>query len=298
MSPGIAPTMSKKAAKAARREAAATAASGFPTPVPLTKVQALELLKGDLDGELFLELQTRLAKPKVDALLWKRIEKDKAKDLQARLEQRLSNLRGELASVEAQAEEQRQRVLVLQSEWQALYDQAGEETDEKVEEQLSQGNLESDGMEATDDERIPLGDSDGFLTVLSRHGRKKQRREAAQDDRGGKDQEDLLNPPLHRKRRVTSWTGLTLCNFVSTCLIASLWTSLRERCKVWQAVCFRPLRKRPMNVVLWMRRQEERLSNAFRNKGNGRWEGGLSRTSVGKVKVKSKKSSNSLLFPL
>ena len=37
-----------------------------------------------------------------------------------------------------------------------------------------------------------------------------------------------------------------------------------------------------MNVVLWMRRQEERLSNAFRNKGNGRWEGGLSRRSVGK----------------
>ena len=74
--------MSKNAAKAARREAAASAASGFPTPVPLTKVQALELLKGDLDGELFLELQTRLAKPKVvppkkeDALLRKRIEKD------------------------------------------------------------------------------------------------------------------------------------------------------------------------------------------------------------------------------
>ena len=135
VSPGIAPTMSKKAAKAARREAAATAASGFPTPVPLTKVQALELLKGDLDGELFLELQTRLAKPKVvppkkkqDALLRKRIEKDKAKDLQARLERRLSDLRGELASVEAQAEEQRQRVLVLQSEWQALNDQAGEES--------------------------------------------------------------------------------------------------------------------------------------------------------------------------
>ena len=59
-------------------------------------------------------------------------------------------------------------MLVLQSEWQALYDQAGEETDEKGEEQLSQGDLESDGMEATDDERIPLGDSDGFLTVLSR----------------------------------------------------------------------------------------------------------------------------------
>ena len=65
MSPGIAPTMSKKAAKAARREMVASAASGFPTPVPLTKVQALELLKGDLDGELFLELQARLAKPKV-----------------------------------------------------------------------------------------------------------------------------------------------------------------------------------------------------------------------------------------
>ena len=47
-----------------------------------------------------------------------------------------------------------------------------------------------------------------------------------------------------------------------------------------------------------MRRREERLSSAFRNKGNGQWEGGLSRTSVGKVKVKSKKSSNSLLFPV
>ena len=51
-------------------------------------------------------------------------------------------------------------------------------------------------------------------------------------------------------------------------------------------------------MVFWMRRQEERLSNAFRNKGNGRREGGLSRMSVGKVKVKSKKSSNSLLFPV
>ena len=301
VSPGIAPT--KKAAKSARREAAATAASGFLTPVPLTKVQALELLKGDLDGELFLELQTRLAKPKVvspkkkeDAPLRKRIEKDKAKDLQARLEQRLSNLRGELASVEAQHEEQRQRVLVLQSEWQALYDQAGEETDDKVEEQLSQGNLESDGMEATDDERIPLGDSDGFLTVLSRHGRKKQRRRLRKMIEVERIRRKLLTLPLHRKRRVTSWTRLILCSFVTTCLIASLWTSLRERCKIWQTVCFTPLRKRPMSVVV--RRREERLSSAFRNKGDGRWEGGLSRTSVGKVKVKSKKSSNSLLFPV
>ena len=202
VSPGIAPTMSKKAVKAARREAAATAASGFPPPVPLTKVQALELLKGDLDGELFLELQTRLAKPKVvppkkkeDALLRKRIEKDKAKEQQAKLEQRVYNLRNDLALAETQAEENRQRVLVLQSEWQALYDQAGEVTDDKVEDQFSQGNPESDGMEATDEEKIPLGDSDGFLTVLSRHGRKKQRREATQGEQDGKGQEDVLNPP-------------------------------------------------------------------------------------------------------
>ena len=52
-----------------------------------------------------------------------------AKDLQARLEQRLSDLRGELASVEAQAEENGQRVLVLQSEWQALCDKTWEDTD-------------------------------------------------------------------------------------------------------------------------------------------------------------------------
>ena len=82
-------TTSKKASQAARKAAAAT--KGFPTPVPVSKVQALELLKGDLNGELYLELQSRLAKPKVvppkkkeDALLRKRIEKDKVKDLQAR----------------------------------------------------------------------------------------------------------------------------------------------------------------------------------------------------------------------
>ena len=202
MSPGIAPTMSKKAAKAARREAVASAASGFPTPVPLTKVQALELLKGDLDGELFLELQARLAKPKVVPpekkeidLLRKRIEKDKAKDQQAKQDQRVYNLRNDLALAETQAEENRQRVPVLQSEWHALFDQAGEETDEKVEKQHSQGDLESNGMEATDDERIPLGDSDGFLTVLSRSRRKKQRREAELDGQGEKTPDD--DPPRH-----------------------------------------------------------------------------------------------------
>ena len=105
MNLGSCPTTSKKASEAARKAAAAT--MGFPTPVPLSKVQALELSKGDLDGELYVELQSRLAKPKVppkekeDALLRKRIEKDRAKDLQARLEQRLSDLKGELASVEA-----------------------------------------------------------------------------------------------------------------------------------------------------------------------------------------------------
>ena len=71
------------------------------------------------------------------------------------LDQRVYNLRNDLALAETQAEENRQSVLILQSELQALYDQAGEETYEKVEQQLSQGDLESYGMEATDDERIP-----------------------------------------------------------------------------------------------------------------------------------------------
>ena len=57
------------------------------------------------------------------------LRKTKAQDLQAGLEQRLSYLKGEIASVEAQAEENRQRVLVLQSEWQAIYDKTGEDTD-------------------------------------------------------------------------------------------------------------------------------------------------------------------------
>ena len=94
-----------------------------------------------------LGLQSRrwfLPKKKVDALLGKLIEK-KAKDQHAKLDQRLYNLRNDLVLAESQAENNRQRVLVLQSEWHALYDQAGEETDEKVEKQLSQGDLESDG---------------------------------------------------------------------------------------------------------------------------------------------------------
>ena len=160
----------------------------------------LGLLKGDLDGEFYLELQSRLAKPKVvppkkkeDALLRKRIEKDKAKDLQARLEQRLSNLKGELASVEAQAEENRQRVLVLQSEWQALYDKTGEDTDvmpenESVhEEGLGERNMgEVDAMDESVGDEGNL-DSDDFRTVLSRRERKMQRvnkNDAETEERG------------------------------------------------------------------------------------------------------------------
>ena len=227
---------------------------------------------------VFLELQARLAKAKVvhpkkkDALLRKRIEKDKAKDQQAKLDQRVYNLRNDLVLAETQAEVNRQRVLVLQSEWQALYDQAGEETDEKVEKQLSQGDLESDGMEATDDERVPLGDSDGFLTVLSRHGRKKQRREAAQDDQGERDQEEILRPPHPPQPSSDVMDRWTPVRCVSTCLTVSLQNSLRVRCKVWLPVCFRPLRERPMCVVFWMRRREElcRSLRATRVMGGGR----------------------------
>ena len=50
-------------------------------------------------------------------------------------------------------------------------------------------------MEATDDERIPLGDSDGFLTVLSRSRRMKQRREAELDGQGEKAPDDDPPPP-------------------------------------------------------------------------------------------------------
>ena len=100
-------------------------------------------------------------------------------------------------------------------------EQAGEETDEKIEQQLSQGDLESDGMEATDDERIPLGDSDGFLTVLSRSRRKKQRREAEQDGQGEKalDDDPSSPPPVPTE---CVWTGWTQVCFVGTFSVVSL----------------------------------------------------------------------------
>ena len=157
----------KKASQAARK-AAATAASGFPTGVPLSKVQALESLMGDLDGDLFLELPTRLAKPKVvplknkeDALLRKRNEKDKAEEQLAKIDQRVENLRNELAGLEVQAEESRHRVVVLQSEWQALYDKAGEESVEKADAQPCHAP-ESDGMDDSDTHSVLQGDADGF----------------------------------------------------------------------------------------------------------------------------------------
>ena len=160
--PALLPRCQKKDAQAARKAAAAAAAAGFTTSDPLTKVHTLELLKGDLDGELFVELQTRLAKPKVvrpkkkeDALLQKRIEKDKAKDHQAKLDQRVENLRNDLDLAVTQAEENRQRVLVLQSEWQALHDQVGEETDEQADAQPSR-DPDTDGMDASDGEQNPI----------------------------------------------------------------------------------------------------------------------------------------------
>ena len=133
----------------------------------------------------FLELQTKLRKPKVvppkkkeDALLRKRIEKDKAKELQSRLEQRNSNLKTELASVATQAEENRQRVQVLQSEWQALYDKTGEDTDQMpevesvLEDEVCDGDMgDVETMDESDGDK--QDDSEGFKEVLSRRGRKK-----------------------------------------------------------------------------------------------------------------------------
>ena len=70
----------------------------------------------------------QLAKPKVvppekkvDALLRKRIQKDKAKDQLVKLDHRVENLRNDLVLAQSQAEE-RQRVLVLQSDPTSLYD--------------------------------------------------------------------------------------------------------------------------------------------------------------------------------
>ena len=80
---------------------------------------------------------------------------------------------------------------------------------------------------------IPLGDSDGFLTVLSRNGRKKQRREAAQDDQGERDQEDILNPPPPPQASSDMMDRVdlgALCQHLLDCVLQN---SLRERCKVW-----------------------------------------------------------------
>ena len=87
--------------------------------------------------------------------------------------------------------------------------------------------------------------------------------------------------------------------FVSTFLVrCPCGTSLRERCtslatNLLQAIAG----KAHERGILDEAAGEERLPNAFRNKGNGRREGGLSRMSVGKVKVKSIKKLELSSFP-
>ena len=82
-------------------------------------------------------------------MLRKRIEKDKAKDQQAKLEQRVENLRNLLSWRKL-----RQRVLVLQSDLQAPYDQAGERKPSQ--------DPDTDGTDVSNEEKSPLEDSDGF----------------------------------------------------------------------------------------------------------------------------------------
>ena len=74
-------------------------------------------------------------------------------------------------------------------------------------------------MEATDDERIPLRDSDGFLTVLSRSRRKTQRGEAEQDGQGEKTRRAIL--PLVLPSRLMFCTMWALVSFVGTSSMAT-----------------------------------------------------------------------------
>ena len=76
-----------------------------------------------------------------------------------------------------------QRMLVQQSEWQAVCDKAAEETDEKAYAQPSQG-ADSDEIRGSDVNTVLQGVSDGFLTVLSRKTRKKHQRAASNADDG------------------------------------------------------------------------------------------------------------------
>ena len=123
-------------------------------------------------------------KKKEDALLRKRIDKDKAKHQLAKIDQRVENFRNELAGLEFQAEESRQRVLVLQSDWQALYDKAGEESDAKDDAQPCQAPRNRMTWMTPVRTRCYREIRMAFLTVLSRTARKKHQRSASVADDG------------------------------------------------------------------------------------------------------------------
>ena len=93
--PAFSPTTSKKASQAARKAAAA----GFLASVPLSKVQAFELLKGDLyalvgppNTDCQTEGSTSEEKRNMHCV-GNGLKKEKAKDLQAKIDQKVENLR-------------------------------------------------------------------------------------------------------------------------------------------------------------------------------------------------------------
>ena len=102
-----------------------------------------------------------------------------------KLDHRVENLRNDLVLAQSQAEE-RQRVLVLQSEWQKLcMTRQGRNRTIEADAQPCPAP-ESEGMDDSDTQSVLQGDADGFLTVLSRKARRKHQSVSFGVDGGGR----------------------------------------------------------------------------------------------------------------
>ena len=169
---GIAPTISARKMSQAARKAANKA-----QPAQVSKLQALELLKDELDTAVVESLQARLSQPRVippkrpeDLLRSKKIEWEKTETQLAAASAKAEKLREQLVELDQSIIDLGERVSCLKTEWRELKD--------KLESDTSKKDDESGMDDSTPDEKEDGGEDADYFEPLRYKVRRKFKRAA------------------------------------------------------------------------------------------------------------------------
>ena len=169
---GIAPTISARKMSQAARKAANRA-----QPAQVSKLQALELLKDELDIAVVESLQARLSQPRVippkrpeDLLRSKKIEWEKTETQLAAASAKAEKLREQLVELDQSIIDLGERVNCLKTEWRELKD--------KLESDTSKKDDESGMDDLTPDEKEDGGEDADYFEPLRYKVRRKFKRAA------------------------------------------------------------------------------------------------------------------------